>query len=389
MKHIISGLSLIVLFSFLFSCHEEESRSPDKGKVTFSPATVALPGGRVKETTTPAAVLLSIKDSHGDETVNVKLTLTAFGPSYTSEHLELETGEYQLTQFQVLDADNRTLYAAPLEGSEMAEYVDDPLPLNFTVTTEGVQITPEVLAVSENLTPELFGYAGFGFEVVNVSILQIPLAGAEEVTKVSYQLKHAGQTISAEVAPTGTVLVIDNPDFLNHTWETTITVWTRPANPDQKYTKVYRYTRSLTFTGSVVRLPVLTNSQHWTAYYHSSFARHNVQMFVPVDPRHAFQVEVSMQEPFVSVVDRDYYDGEGESICDMSISDDELGIAKDGIWVATLALEDDNNCDVSNSPYVSVNSFVSFRRADTQDMLQYLLTWEIVNGVVTAYTVPN
>ena len=32
MKHIISGLSLVVLILFLFSCHDEEAGlSPDKG----------------------------------------------------------------------------------------------------------------------------------------------------------------------------------------------------------------------------------------------------------------------------------------------------------------------------------------------------------------------
>ena len=376
MKHIISGLSLVVLILFLFSCHDEEAGlSPDKGKVTFLPYLVNL--GRVEETAKPAFVMVSIKDAQGNERKNVKLTLTGLGQNYVSENLELEIGNYQLTQFQVLDAGNRPIYATPLEGSKMAEYVADPLSIDFTVTTEDVQINPEVLAIAEeNATSGL-------------SILQIPLTGVEEVTKVTYQFKNGTRTITSEAAPTVGMLTIYEPDLLYNVWEMTIIVWTRQASPGQQYTKVYRYpVGKQEFGGPVVRLPVLTKSQYWAPFYYSYFPQHhNVELLVPVDPRDLFQVEVITQEPFECSLDRTYYNANGQQVCDPMV-EEKIAIAKDGNWVCVPYVDNQKNCDMSSLSHIYVGSVVSMKFDEDPNLLKFPLKWEIVDGKVTSYSMP-
>lgn len=160
-------LPFCALMVFSYSCRNEESFSPNKGKANFSVSSEQADNGRAGEIDKPAFVLVSIKDSHGNEQENIKLSLFTFGQGYVSENLELQSGNYQLIQFLVLDASDKTIYATPREGSNMAHFVIDPLPIEFAITeNEGTAINPQVLRVLDEDTPEDFGYANFGFEVI-------------------------------------------------------------------------------------------------------------------------------------------------------------------------------------------------------------------------------
>jgi hypothetical protein len=170
MKTIIkSGIPFLLLAFFFYACKPEEDLLPRLGKVTFSfaPHARSSNGGRVNDTSVPAFVLLSIIDSEGITQENIKIPLFAFGQSFLSENLNLQTDSYQLTAFAVLDTDNKIIYATPREGSDLAKYVAQPLPLDFTIVENlNTQIIPQVLAVSTDDTPESFGLASFGFEIV-------------------------------------------------------------------------------------------------------------------------------------------------------------------------------------------------------------------------------
>jgi hypothetical protein len=163
-------LLLFILLTFVLSCKNEESPFPSKGKVTFSFFHTARGNGRIKETA-PAFVLLNIKDSNGEVQENIKLVLLYdLGQDYVSEHLELQTGNYQVIQFAILDEFNKIMHATPREGSALARHVNDPLPIDFSVTAAGVQVAAEVLTVLEDDRPEQFGLANFRFEIVHVSV---------------------------------------------------------------------------------------------------------------------------------------------------------------------------------------------------------------------------
>lgn len=96
------------------------------------------------------------------------LDLISFGDEYlTAGTIELLTGSYALAKFIVLDAEGNAIYASPLQGSDKANLVSNPLPLAFEVTADATTtVVPEVLAVGEEESPSAFGYLGFGFVVV-------------------------------------------------------------------------------------------------------------------------------------------------------------------------------------------------------------------------------
>jgi len=166
-RQIVSVLLIFFLLFFSISCQHEENLSPTMGKAIFSLSKKTRGNGRVSETATPAFVLLAIKGNNGSVQENVKLPLFPFGQSYLTESLPAVPGIYQLTQFAVLDAANKIIYATPLEGSDLAKYVTDPLPMNFTISeNQSTQVIPQVLAVSSEDTPESFGLASFSFEIV-------------------------------------------------------------------------------------------------------------------------------------------------------------------------------------------------------------------------------
>lgn len=86
------------------------------------------------------------------------------GNSYSSDPLFLEEGEYQLTKFLVLNGTNKTIYKTPLETeTELAEFVNDPLPINFTVAAKPVTIVPQVIPYND---PIISGDRAFDFTII-------------------------------------------------------------------------------------------------------------------------------------------------------------------------------------------------------------------------------
>ncbi|MGC4022516.1 MAG: hypothetical protein QM734_11510 [Cyclobacteriaceae bacterium] len=155
--------------AIITSCSHEETKIAATRNISFSFSQQARNGDKMSESQLPAYVLISINDSQSKVVYeNKKLPLFSFGQGYLSENLQLNVGNYKLTKFLVLDASNKIIYATPLEGSELAKYVDAPLPIDFTVTENGTAtVTPQVLAVKDTDNPESFGYVNFGFEVAS------------------------------------------------------------------------------------------------------------------------------------------------------------------------------------------------------------------------------
>ena len=172
MKTISKLLTLIlVLFavSGLFSC-EKSSVGSGKGTAEFS---VALPDDGSKSASSSDSgkvayqVMVSIEDLKGTVIMSDSLIpLYIFGTGYVSENIKLKTGQYKLTKFMVINPAGEVVFASPVEGSELAYLVNDPLPLLFAINAERItRVIPEVLYVGQH-TPGEFGYAGFGIQII-------------------------------------------------------------------------------------------------------------------------------------------------------------------------------------------------------------------------------
>jgi hypothetical protein len=129
--------------------------------------------------------MISIEDMEGNNIMSDSLIpLYTFGTDFISENVELKTGEYRLTKFMVINPSGVIVFAAPVEGSPLAYLINRPLPLTFNIFSDQVtKIIPEVLVVG-NQTPDQFGYANFGIQIIMplhfwaICILDNPLSMA-------------------------------------------------------------------------------------------------------------------------------------------------------------------------------------------------------------------
>jgi hypothetical protein len=165
LKILLPALALPVLF---ISCEKRNTDNPGIGIAEFT-LDMPAPVNKSKSDSVVAVMhlLVSVEDLSGNPVFTDKMIpLYTFGTSFMSENLEMESGDYKLTKFLVIDASGKVIYAAPVAGSQMAYLVLRPLPLQFRIAPDELtRIAPEVLSVGD-LTPEKFGYAAFGIQVI-------------------------------------------------------------------------------------------------------------------------------------------------------------------------------------------------------------------------------
>jgi len=212
MKKLIA-LSVFCAVWFFFNSCKNDDVTPTKGYVAFSLDQSKISNGRVSSVAASAAVI-SVKDSQGKLVYeNYKVSLLAFGQGYLSESLQLGTGNFTLTSFVILNADNEIIYATPVANSAKASLVSMPLAIPFAVSKETTtQVVPEVVVVTSQDTPASFGYVNFGFKVVD-----------------------------AQTVPILVVVKILVGEFLYENIETTIQVKGFDVNGNEKWSRDYPY----------------------------------------------------------------------------------------------------------------------------------------------------
>ena len=171
----------------IWSCENRNDDFTGKGKAEFS---LSMPDDGAKSSSGSSLdsgimsyhIMVSIEDMDGNSVISDSLIpVYAFGTGFTSENVELHTGDYNLTKFLVINPTGTVIYASPVEGSPLAYLVNDPLPLSFSIRAGLVTtVGPEVLLVGDQ-TPGQFGYANFGMQVVKplgfwtICILDCPM----------------------------------------------------------------------------------------------------------------------------------------------------------------------------------------------------------------------
>ncbi len=118
------------------------------------------------EDVTPSAVTVIYENNDGE--IKTELLKFAFSHDglYKTKTISLNTGDYSLKQFLVINSTDSILAAAPLNGSTKAGDALEVLPIDFKIKKNKTYIlTPEILPYSGNDTPETFGYSS---ETINV-----------------------------------------------------------------------------------------------------------------------------------------------------------------------------------------------------------------------------
>lgn len=115
---------------------------------------------------TPYAVSVIYESQNGDiRSEFLKLALENDG-IYKTNPISLNTGNYTLEQFLVINKTDSILAASPLSGSDKANKVSEMLPINFKIEKDKTNImVPEILPYLNNDTHGSFGYNS---ETVNV-----------------------------------------------------------------------------------------------------------------------------------------------------------------------------------------------------------------------------
>ena len=169
---------------FLIGCNKDDGTDPEPnqedvyGNVSFSFNTVEIEG-RISKTDNPAptSIVVSILDEENKVIFeNKTYPLTNIDGNYSTENIELSTGNYTINGFNVLNSDNEVILSAPISGSDLAAFVSTPLPIDLTITENRTSnVIPEVLWVDVNDTSESFGYTAFGFDIIETQNLYLIL----------------------------------------------------------------------------------------------------------------------------------------------------------------------------------------------------------------------
>lgn len=188
MKTFLRSLILILLVVFAFSSCEKTSDT-SKGTAKFSIAAIEqsnqLKSAWADTDLVSYHLLVSVEDADGSPVLTDNLVpVYLFGPGYISDELEMNEGDYRLTEFMLIDPSGKVIAATPVEGSPLAYLVSDPLPLEFIIRGgTATVVSPELLAVGSH-TPGDFGYVSFGGQIIKplefytVCIIDNPLSMA-------------------------------------------------------------------------------------------------------------------------------------------------------------------------------------------------------------------
>jgi len=190
MKTMINSFRIGLIFLSVVCLSSCEKKSIDNNGIGTAEFSISVPDevSQVKSGTSNDSaivsfqIMISVEDMEGNAVFTDKLIpLYTFGTGFVSENIEIKAGEFKLTKFMVINPSGAVVYAAPKAGSPLAYLATRPLPFNFNIFSNQVtKILPEVLAVGD-LTPDQFGYASFGVQIINplefwtVAILDNPL----------------------------------------------------------------------------------------------------------------------------------------------------------------------------------------------------------------------
>ena len=170
MKKIISRFTaLVAVCVLLYGCSEEsENLKKEKVQFGFNVASLSSSSGRAL-TEIPSGSILKISlttPSGSPVLTNYAIELLSFGDDVISEPIQLAIGQYRITDFMIVNG-STVLYATPKNGSPLAGAVSHSLPYGFVVSKDQVKnVAMDVIDATQH-TPQAFGYASFGVNVVN------------------------------------------------------------------------------------------------------------------------------------------------------------------------------------------------------------------------------
>lgn len=182
MNKLFSLILCMTLITLLSACSgggtNATSASPATNGITFSFSKAALVSAKTTSKTVASVVLdptaryasVTVKDTNGVTVLsNYKTDIYTLNGSYITATIPLLPGNYQLTEFLVLDSANKVLYLVPTQSAtaDIKVLVSTVLPLSIGVTKDqGNTVTLQILAPDNNASSNDYGYSSVSFNIV-------------------------------------------------------------------------------------------------------------------------------------------------------------------------------------------------------------------------------
>jgi hypothetical protein len=149
----------------IVGCDQDDTPVDVTGSVSFVVSGSGLGAGKIAGLT-PEKVVVSVEDNDGKTIIDNKVfDLTVADGGYATEKVLLDEGEYKVTKYLVISGETAA-YATPRSGAEKANLIDKPLPFGFAVVaSEENSVTPKIIGISSQDSPQNFGYNDFGYSL--------------------------------------------------------------------------------------------------------------------------------------------------------------------------------------------------------------------------------
>lgn len=212
MKRINYWLLAIMLIAFI-SCNEDKTDPNGKGEVVLSVSQSLKSSIKndsdYKMTSVKKAVVTLKKDGVVLADYNqAEIAVYNMSGEYFTKKLLLLNGQYSVDEFYLVDENNTTLFATPLDGSKQAQNVSTPLPLVFNVETDkSASVNIEVLS-TENLSPTDFGLSSLHISEVKTIpfFINVSELGKKELLEAEVVVKSGDYTFTDT-----TKSIVNNP----------------------------------------------------------------------------------------------------------------------------------------------------------------------------------
>lgn len=221
MKTTLTSLIVAILSLVLFRC-DDEAATGETIRLNFRINDV--PEQDLSTMTAGTSLLVSIETLGGIPVVSSQtMSFVQRGDMFVSAPLDLQPGQYVITEVAIVDESGTTLFTVPRAHSLLAGAVKQPLPFRFDVVRDMPEETPMTLLCVGNRKPEHFGMKSFKKGISFAVIVTTPdgkhIPGVAAITKgtdtvATYRLapKINHFTFSGNVGETYT-LTVESPAY--------------------------------------------------------------------------------------------------------------------------------------------------------------------------------
>ncbi|SHG30122.1 leucine-rich repeat domain-containing protein [Flagellimonas flava] len=166
------GVIILILLPFVFSCSSDskESEAPlGEGnqvfRIDFEIEITPSASQKNLQNMEPVFALISISDNASREIyTREKFPLNKIGDNYETDEILLTAGNYSLTEFLVIDANEMVVSVIPMQSSALSQLSGTALPFQFNVEEDKTKISS-----TKNIEADGYSAADFGYSAVDYS----------------------------------------------------------------------------------------------------------------------------------------------------------------------------------------------------------------------------